>query len=387
MYFCMSNSVMYEQEFQGDIFYMMLYAVVAALNLVACCYLLFRRGNAFAPDITSPVCLRRWTAAFFAAMTLSHLWYMPSIYLTSSEDKLLCYSVGALLDYMTTFPLAIVILFTMLQDRRRPLWLAWVMVAPPIVMMALNIANHSEALLPMSNAYLLLLAIGLIIYMVREVRRYGCWLRDNYADLEHKEIWQSFVVLAVILLGFGIYTSEIGGLTNKYIVQLNNIILICYLLWRVETLSDLSISQLQDLPIETESDSLATHTDIAEDEDNTLSLSMRHNIEPLLKQYCEESRFYLQHDINISRLAREIGINRLYLSQYFSSQGMNYNAYINDLRINHFISLYHESVAAHRPVIAQQLAFESGYQSYNTFRDAFKRKMGQSVTAWMARQK
>ena len=218
--------------------------------------------------------------------------------------------------------------------------------------------------------------------MIREVRRYGCWLRDNYADLEHKEIWQSFVVLAVILLGFGIYTSEIGGLANKYIVQVNNIILICYLLWRVETLSDLST------PIQ---------TDIAEDEDNALSLSMHHrsasplglskNIEPLLKQYCEESRLYLQHDINISRLAREIGVNRLYLSQYFSSQGMNYNAYINDLRINHFISLYHETVAAHRPVIAQQLAFESGYQSYNTFRDAFKRKTGQSVTAWMARQK
>ena len=114
---------------------------------------------------------------------------------------------------------------------------------------------------------------------------------------------------------------------------------------------------------------------------------MRHNIEPLLKQYCEESRLYLQNDINITRLAREIGINRLYLSQYFSTQGMNYNAYINNLRINHFISLYHEAVAAHRPVIAQQLAFESGYQSYNTFRDAFKRKTGQSVTVWMATQK
>ena len=378
---------MYEQEFQGDVLYLMLYAVVAALNLVASCYLLFRRANAFAPDVTSPIRLRRWTAAFFAAMTLSHLWYMPSIYLTSSDDKMLCYSIGALLDYITTFPLAIVILFAMLQDRRRPLWLAWVMIIPLVIIMALYIANHNEALLSMSNAYLLLLAIGLIIYMAREVRSYGRWLRDNYADLEHKEIWQSFVVLAVILLGFGIYTSEIGGLANKYIVQVNNIILICYLLWRVETLSDLSISQLQDLPIETEADSLAIQTDIAEDEDNTLSLSMRHNIEPLLKQYCEESRLYLQHDINISRLAREIGVNRLYLSQYFSSQGMNYNAYINDLRINHFISLYHETVAAHRPVIAQQLAFESGYQSYNTFRDAFKRKTGQSVTAWMARQK
>ena len=378
---------MYEQEFQGDVLYMMLYAVVTALNLVACCYLLFRRANAIAPNVTPPVRLRRWTAAFFAFMTLSHLWYMPSIYLTSSEDKMLCYDIGGMLDCMTTFPLAIVILFTMLQDRRRPLWLAFVMVIPLVVLLALNLGTHDEAFLPMFHAYLLLLAIGLTIYMIHEVRRYGCWLRDNYADLEHKEIWQSFVVLAVMLLGFGIYSFEIGGLANKYIVQVNNIILIGYLLWRVETLSDLSISQLQDLPTETEADSLTIQTDIAEDEDNTLFLSMRHNIEPLLKQYCEESRLYLQHDINISRLAREIGINRLYLSQYFSSQGMNYNAYINNLRINHFISLYHEAVAAHRPVIAQQLAFESGYQSYNTFRDAFKRKTGQSVTTWMATQK
>ena len=366
---------------------MMLYAVVTALNLVACCYLLFRRANAIAPNVTPPVRLRRWTAAFFAFMTLSHLWYIPSIYLTSSEDKMLCYDIGGILDCMTTFPLAIVILLTILQDRRRPLWLAFVMVIPLVVLLALNLGTHDEAFLPMFHAYLLLLAIGLTIYMIHEVRRYGCWLRDNYVDLEHKEIWQSFVVLAVILLGFGIYSFEIGGLANKYIVQVNNIILIGYLLWRVETLSDLSISQLQDLPTETEADSLTIQTDIAEDEDNTLSLSMRHNIEPLLKQYCEESRLYLQHDINISRLAREIGINRLYLSQYFSSQGMNYNAYINNLRINHFISLYHEAVAAHRPVIAQQLAFESGYQSYNTFRDAFKRKTGQSVTTWMATQK
>jgi hypothetical protein len=51
---------------QGSVFYMMFYAIVAALNMVACCYLLLRRANAIAPDVTSPVRLRRWTAAFFA---------------------------------------------------------------------------------------------------------------------------------------------------------------------------------------------------------------------------------------------------------------------------------------------------------------------------------
>ena len=370
---------MYEQEFQGDVLYMMFYAVVAALNLVACCYLLFRRGNAFAPDITSPVRLRRWTAAFFAFMTLSHLWYMPSIYLTSSDDRMLCYLVGGILDCMTTFPLAIVILLTMLQDLRRPLWPAWLMVAPPVVMMALNIANHSEALVPIFNLYLLLLGIGLIIYIVRATRQYGRWLRDNYADLEHKEVWQSFIVLAVILLGFGIYTSEIGGLANKYIVQVNNILLICYLLWRVETLSDLSSS--------IQTDTIITTNDAEEEADTTenngLSLTVC-NIGSLLKRYCEEPQLYLQHDISAMQLAKQIGTNRVYLSKHFASQGITYSTYINGLRIQHFINLYHEAVATRQPIAVKQLAHQSGFHSYSTFNSAFKQSMGMTATEWMS---
>ncbi len=34
-------------------------------------------------------------------------------------------------------------------------------------------------------------------------------------------------------------------------------------------------------------------------------------------------------------------------------------------------------------IIAQQLAFESGYRSYSTFSAAFKQRTGKSVTAWM----
>jgi AraC-like DNA-binding protein len=353
---------------------------VAALNLVACCYLLLRRGNAFAPDITSSVRLRRWTAAFFAFMTLSHLWYMPSIYLTSSDDRMLCYLVGGMLDCLTTFPLAIVILFTMLQDRRRPLWTAWVMVAPLVVIMALSIANHNEALVPIFNLYLLLLGIGLIIYIVRATRQYGRWLRDNYADLEHKEVWQSIVVLAVIMLGFGIYTSEIGGQANKYIVQVNNILLICYLLWRVETLSDLSSSIQTDTIITTNDAEEKTDTP----ESNGLSPTVSSNIGSLLKRFCEEPKLYLQHDISAMQLAKQIGTNRVYLSKYFASQGITYSTYINGLRIQHSINLYHEAVATHQPITVQQLADKSGFHSYSTFNAAFKQIMGMTATEWMS---
>ena len=366
---------MYDQ-IREDTLYIMLYAVVTTTAMLASCYLLFRQGNAFAKDVTPPIRLRRWTAAFFAVFVVNHLWYLgPTFFLTSDDDVKLTNMIGILLDSMTFFPLSIIILLVMLQDRRRPLWPVAVMVAPLIIGMVWCIASRSKTLFPVLMVYLLLMSIGLIIYMVCALRQYSRWLRDNYADLEHKEVWQSFVVLTIILLVFAIYVLTDGDLTYEYILQVAVIVLICYLLWRVETLSDLSLLHPQSLPTD--------ETTTEEMEDNSLSPTIRDNIEALLQQHCIDTQLYLQHDLTVSQLAQAIGINRLYLSQYFSRQGISYNAYINDLRINHFVSLYREAVAAQRHFTAQQLAHDSGYQSYSTFSLAFKQRMGQSVTVWM----
>ena len=364
---------MYDQ-IREDIFFIMFYAGVTVMALIASCYLLLRRGNAFAPDITPPVRLRRWVAVFFACIALGHVWYLPTYFLSSSDDVVLFGLIGSLLDCLTFFPLEIVVLLAMLQDRHRPLWPVSLMLAPPIAGMAWSVISRSDALMPLIRIYFLLLSIGLIIYMVREVRRYRRWLRDNYADLEHKEVWQSFLVLAVIFIASDFYVGGYGLPVYEYVSQALAIVLICYLLWRVETLSDLSMSTND------EEEEFVTTENV---EVNDLPLSIHNSIELLLQQHCIDKQLYLQHELNLLKLAKAIGTNRSYLSQYFSSIGINYNAYINDLRINHFVSLYHEAVASQRSITAQQLALESGYRSYNTFREAFKRKTGQSVTVWM----
>ena len=361
---------MYKLPGQEEVLFYMLYASAAVLALIACCYLLLRRGNAFAPDITPPVRLRRWTAALFATLALSHVWYMPSVFLTSDDDILLCNLVGALLDSMTIIPFAIIVLLCMLQDRKRPLWPVAVIVAPIVVGLAMCVVSRSDALMSMVHGYLLLMGIGLIIYMVCAVRRYGRWLRDNYADLEHKEVWQSFSVQATILLLFGFYAFGIGlGLLYEYIVQIICIVFVCYLLWRVETLSDLSISQ--SLAVYEETTATGEHTSYDQ-------------IGSLLQQHCVDTQLYLQHDLTLIQLAKAIGTNRSYLSQYFSSQDTTYNVYINDLRIQHFVNLYREATAAKRPFTTKQLAHNSGYRSYSTFTLAFKQRMGKNVTTWMS---
>ena len=60
---------------------------------------------------------------------------------------------------------------------------------------------------------------------------------ENYH--EHKEVWQSIIVLAAMLLMFGYYVSGESGMVYEYIIQVCGIALVLCLPWRVETLQDL----------------------------------------------------------------------------------------------------------------------------------------------------
>ena len=383
---------MYDQ-IREDTLFTILFSIVTAMAAIASCYLLLRRGNAFAADITPPVRLRRWAAAFFASLVLNHVWYMSIFFLHTEEAIKRCDLLGGVIDSLTFFPLAVIVMLTMLQDRRRPLWPVAVVFVPFVVGNVYCAVSFDYSYLPVLYVYFLLVCIGFIVYMVRAVRQYGRWLRDNYADLEHKEVWQSFLVLAGMLLSFVLYAMTSEGTVYIYVLTAISMVLICYLLWRVETLSDLSFPQQDDdVPEEEPFNRMdgvgdePSETTADEDDDSSskgLSQANCDNIRILLKQRCIDSRLYLQHDLTLLQLAKAIGTNRFYLSQYFSMQGTTYNAYINDLRVNHFVNLYHESIDVHRSFTAQQLAQESGFRSYSTFSSAFKRKTNLSVTAWI----
>ena len=347
------------QELLQDIVFVILYGVVIGLGVATALYLLLRRGNAIAPEVKSPVRLRRWAAAFMLACTLSHVFWL--IYALHPSPTFYAIVLG--LDLLILVPTIAGLMLSMLQDRHRPVWPMLVALFPAFVILALCIIRGDEVLYLPLSIYLYALYASMILYMYFAVRRYRRWLRDNYADLEHKEVWQSFLILAVFLLFFVMYSSIANGSTLLvYLLQIDCIIIVALLLWRVETLETLSES-----------------TPVKGSAPQAISV----DIAPLLKKHCENKHLYLQHDLSLSQLAQAIGTNHYYLSQYFSQQGLTYNAYINGLRIRHFIRLYEKAMAEKRAFTAQQLAFESGYRSYSTFSAAFKNYTGKTVTTWM----
>lgn len=348
--------------------FFLLYGGTTVAALIACLYLLFCKGNAFVEGVTPPERLRLWAAAFFAVVFLGHIWWLL-FYLYSGDFNSVTCMVVCILDGMTLMTTIPGTLFAMLQDRRRTVWPIIMATIPYAVLLELSLVYPDRHFTQIALAYVLFLYVAFTVYMIIAVRQYGRWLRDNYADLEHKEVMISYVMIIAILLLIVTYGFDNDNLTISYFVQGTELVLIGLMLWRVETLP-----KLEEVSLET--------LEYAEPEIQQPT-AIPSNIEQLLEEHCVATKLYLQNDLTLLQLAQAIGTNRFYLSQYFSRQGITYNAYINNLRINHFVNLYREAIAAQKPVTAQQLASDSGYRSYSTFSLAFKQRMGESVTAWM----
>lgn len=212
--------------------------------------------------------------------------------------------------------------------------------------------------------------IVFVIYYIHALIRYGRWLHENYADLEHKEVWQSLLFVAALFVVYEVYFTNPGEMAREYLAQLETLAIIAFLLWRVETLQELD-------------DKLS---DVSQADEPSMSLPTTVNIQQMLKTCCEDKQLYLQHDLTLQQLATVIGTNRTYLGGYFVQQGFTYNTYINRLRIEHFIRLYHEKMNSAQTMTAVQLAQQCGFRSYSTFSTAFKQFKGQTVATWMRLQ-
>ena len=253
---------MYEYEGLQDVVFIALYCVAAFAALVAAVYLLWRRGNAFMQEkgpesvktiktpsgamrvpqpVRSSLRLRRWTAALMLAIVGSHVWWYALGQIWLTDDRLVRNIIAIALDHVTLVPLTMAVLLAMLQDRHRPLW-PWLVaeVSAVVVTAVMGIAGRDEFWgYDMLGYCQLALIAGFIIYYALALRHYGRWLHDNYADLEHKEVLQSLLFAVILFVVYAVYTSNMGEMAREYLSQVISIVIIGFLVWRVETLQEL----------------------------------------------------------------------------------------------------------------------------------------------------
>ncbi len=352
-----------EQITLQDILFFTIYGGVTLTAVIACHYLLLRRANIFQPEVTSPLRLRRWTAAFFAAMAASHVWWLPLYYLQPDKSHSLGISICIALDTMVTMPTILGTMLVMLQDRRRSFWP--VVLAVILTLATITTVNYA-GLQSTALGFIILIIPTLFIFvvMVRAVREYGIWLRENYANLEHKEVWQNFLLLAVFILISVVYGFANITIVTDTIIQILDLLLIILMLWRVETLQVLEEpeNEPEDIPLAGKPVSV--------------------EIEPMLQKYCIDAQYYLRRNGSLTELSKLTHIKKSDLIEHFAKQGLTYNTYINGLRIERFILIYQEAAKSGRSISVTDLAEKCGFSSYSTFSTAFKEIKGLSVKEW-----
>lgn len=97
----------------------------------------------------------------------------------------------------------------------------------------------------------------------------------------------------------------------------------------------------------------------------------------------EKSKLYLDKQLRIASLAKQLGTNTRYLSSIINaSKNKSFNAYINSLRIQYIVDKLN-SDAKYRSYKISYLAEESGFVSQSSFTTAFKEITGSTPSAYI----
>ena len=374
--------------------YIIHFAVMMTILTTMAVYLLVSKRNAFGSEIVTDQRLRRKAGRLIFIYTLIYLTNIPMV-LWLADDLQLLQMASVTVDMTIWCPVVLHFLLELLQDRRH--WDNRLLLISVLAVMPLTgwlLTGHAWWKWAVYGMYIAEV-VFFIGWYIRAAIAYRRFLTDNYADLEHKEVTWSWIILSSMFFSFINYLLMLFQsdmqicVALSYIFHLADILFIGIIVWYIDhqqVLEPLAEESVEEVQKSQEAEAVETE---AMETTNTHEVpALRKDIiiyktGELLRKHCEEAQLYLQRDLSLKTLAQACHTNRTYLGLYFASQGITYYIYINKLRIDHFQSLYREAMKEESTTFTlQQLSKDSGFLSYNTFSRAFVSCTGISVSKW-----
>ncbi|GEM_PF-3571724 len=334
---------------------------------------------------------------FFLATGLYMLLVKRSIFNDNPQRQQLRHDVGvSFLCWSASYccSLLITLLFGDNQQYTSHLSLLvdFALCAPTSMQMVYSITNRSETryflLLPnviigiLSVALYIILENVMVVYVavvywdamilfflfifIKQTKSYREYVLSEYSDLTNRDVlWLIHAVWFVAFYGFLYVASRL--LHSTYILMFAYVltwIVMAYFVYYIENLKPIS-------------EALRNDISASEKEIPTAELA---GLDLLLRTECEEKMLFLQTDLTIANLADAIGSNRTYLWKHLSQKGLNFNTYINSLRIKYAKNLLQKTPN----LTTKELAKSCGFGSESAFRRVFVDLCGCSISQFCA---
>ena len=94
-------------------------------------------------------------------------------------------------------------------------------------------------------------------------------------------------------------------------------------------------------------------------------------------------KLYLKYALSIDQFAREVGVNRTYLTRALNAYGLDYASYVNGYRLQHAINLMQRD--PQERITAEEIAQKSGFLNERRLRYCFRHTYGITVAVFRKR--
>lgn len=278
---------------------------------------------------------------------------------------------------MTVIPISLLLLYRLTHSHSMPAIMSAANVMPYFLAMMLYVLRPAAAIYDTLLFVALTHIIVIITYGIVAVRRFNRRLRDCFSSDENLSLhwlWLMlalFAALAATWLMATLYTSPVAAAT--YNVMCSLILgLLCYFVYRQEDMTEALGSKLP------EEDVLPEEALPADTSDAAAPYHFAEEVEHVFR----DQHIYLDPGLNINGLARTLGTNRTYISNYLNQHlHTTFYEYVNSWRIKRAKTLLSSS-----SLPMERVAEQAGFGSLSTFRRYFLKTVGMSPNEYRRRQ-
>ena len=261
---------------------------------------------------------------------------------------------------------------------------------PFVTALVLFAITASPVIYPVVQIFTLTASTALLVYLEYSIKRHTAMLRNNVGNLEYFDLrWSSILIIVLFVVQLLWAFESVSQLTwfSASVTDRNLLFDTCYCFLAIVFVVFVTrkIIQQQVFVISPEENESAESEVLEEGIPTTDTRNHYHkvllhnNIDKIMR----EEKYYLETDLTLLKLAKYLGTNRQYLSNYINQEKhKTFYDYINDFRLEEAERLL-DSKNDNKACSMEEIATLSGYNSYTTFLRSFKKKNGQSPTYYL----